>query len=195
MILYVPFQDLFYDFSVGSSSNNVPDAQNSFWDEVFLEEEEEDEDDNDDDYIFEDYQNASDLNNVAIENFDHLDLPPGVEATFPWWKTFTSKEKNQRTEEDEIDVNYKNFKQFDTVQEFSDHYFFKRMPELADSMAKKVTGFVSFSLPFLPYFLVSDWLKHLAAAQSMGKGDPARVETFRERFARSLLFLRLNSST
>ncbi|KAJ1281846.1 hypothetical protein BS78_03G005200 [Paspalum vaginatum] len=100
------------------------------------EEEEEDyymEDDCDDGdgevYDEDDYDDfdEADFNQHLADKFDDLDLPPGVEATVPWLQKIEAKEevreppKSSTGEENEN--KYKRFKQFDTVQNFSDHHY------------------------------------------------------------------------
>lgn len=74
----------------------------------------------------------NDCNFSLAAKFDEMDLPPGVEATVPWLEKPASElprvNKQKIVIEDEIDVKYKSFKQFDTVQDHSDHYFSR--PEL-----------------------------------------------------------------
>lgn len=100
------------------------------------EEEEEDyymEDDCDDDgdgYDEDDYDfDEADFNQHLADKFDDLDLPPGVEATVPWLQKIAPqdevKEPSKSTTADENANKYKQFKQFDTVQNFSDHHFAK----------------------------------------------------------------------
>lgn len=61
--------------------------------------------------------------------FDDLDLPTGIEATVPRLKNAeieASRKTNKKLVlEDEIDVKYRSFKQFDCVCDYSDHYFSK----------------------------------------------------------------------
>ncbi|XP_072967835.1 putative ubiquitin-conjugating enzyme E2 38 [Typha angustifolia] len=89
-----------------------------------------DEDYYEDEYDMQLYEN--DCNFSLAAKFDDLDLPPGVEATVPWLQKppaeTSSKSKQVNVIEDEIDVKFKLFKQFDTVQDHSDHYYSR--PEL-----------------------------------------------------------------
>ncbi|RWW14899.1 hypothetical protein GW17_00021282 [Ensete ventricosum] len=82
-------------------------------------------DDYDYEYDAEDIDNDSDLNLAA--KFDDLDLPTGIELTVPWLEVPSTKElrknKDKMVIEDEINVKYRSFKQFDTVQDYEDHYF------------------------------------------------------------------------
>ncbi|XP_074560203.1 uncharacterized protein LOC141816296, partial [Curcuma longa] len=74
---------------------------------------------------------GKDSNLVSAAKFHDIDLPTGVEAPEPWFKKPAAEEPKKNKKiivEDEIDVNYKSFKQFDTVREHSDHYFSR--PEL-----------------------------------------------------------------
>ncbi|KAF9610926.1 hypothetical protein IFM89_025736 [Coptis chinensis] len=77
--------------------------------------------------------------------FDAADLPPGVEASVPWLDEHEEKQKlganlpseaslaarsspltvNGVTEEEE-DIMFREFKSFDTVQDFTDHHFCKQ---------------------------------------------------------------------
>lgn len=90
------------------------------------------EDDCDDyDYDYGADTSEKDFNLVLAAKFDDIDLPTGVEAPVPWLKNPAAEEPKKNKKiiiEDEIDVNYKSFKQFDTVREHSDHYFSR--PEL-----------------------------------------------------------------
>lgn len=88
---------------------------------------------NDDDIYEDDYSSMQD-------QFDNVDLPPGVEASLPWLKDISSCECKQavafsRTESsskakvDETDdivmQKFQQFKQFDTVDSFPDHHYDK----------------------------------------------------------------------
>ncbi|XP_064943843.1 putative ubiquitin-conjugating enzyme E2 38 isoform X1 [Musa acuminata AAA Group] len=55
--------------------------------------------------------------------FDDLDLPPGVEATVPWLDN--SAPKSSSNSKQETDIKFNSFKQFNIVQDFSDHHFAK----------------------------------------------------------------------
>ena len=91
------------------------------------------EDDCDDDfdgYDEDDYDfDEADFNQHLADKFDDLDLPPGVEATVPWLQKTTPKEDVKEPPKsntaDENANKYTQFKQFDTVQNFSDHYYAK----------------------------------------------------------------------
>ena len=70
-----------------------------------------------------------DYNQLLADKFDHLDLPPGVEATVPWLqkveRDVPGKFKSMSEIEEEIAKKYNFFKQFDTVEDFSDHHYTK----------------------------------------------------------------------
>jgi len=74
------------------------------------------------------------------DQFDSVDLPPGVEASLPWLKDISSSECKQavafpRTESsskgkvdetnDTVMQKFQQFKQFDTVDSFPDHHYDK----------------------------------------------------------------------
>ncbi|ONK69125.1 uncharacterized protein A4U43_C05F19610 [Asparagus officinalis] len=69
----------------------------------------------------------SDYNSSLAAKFDVLDLPTGIEADVPWLQR-PAPEKPIASQpkiviEDAIDLKFKAFKQFDTVQGHLDHYF------------------------------------------------------------------------
>lgn len=70
---------------------------------------------------------AADFNQQLADKFDDLDLPPGVEATVPWLQKLAAAEEEDDMSslktEDEIDKKYKSFRQFYTVEKFSDHHY------------------------------------------------------------------------
>ncbi|XP_078169329.1 putative ubiquitin-conjugating enzyme E2 23 isoform X2 [Carex rostrata] len=96
----------------------------------------------DDDFFDEDYDNL-DYGNTAMDTdpsfnledkFFGLDIPTGVEAPVPWMQkcfgsgsgsSSGSKGKQPKVVDDEIDINYKAFKQFDTVRDYTDHYYMR----------------------------------------------------------------------
>ncbi|KAE9601061.1 hypothetical protein Lal_00023863 [Lupinus albus] len=114
------------------------------------------------DYGFDFYYNDDD--DDAYENdylslmdqFDNVDLPPGVEATVPWLKDIAPSESKQgvapasaessskgKTEEteDEVMQKFRRFKQFDTVDAYPDHFYDKEGAKEAQSpknWAKKI---------------------------------------------------------
>ncbi|KAM3401533.1 hypothetical protein ACQJBY_005949 [Aegilops geniculata] len=83
----------------------------------------------DDDNEGSDYEfDESDFNQQLADKFDDLDLPPGVEASVPWLQKAATDDgpgnfKSMSEIEDEIGKKYKFFKQFDTVEDFSDHHY------------------------------------------------------------------------
>jgi ubiquitin-conjugating enzyme E2 O len=70
---------------------------------------------------------TADFNQQLTDKFDGLDLPPGVEATVPWLLKAPTDEpgkyKSMKEIDDEIAKKYNFFKQFDTVEDFSDHHY------------------------------------------------------------------------
>lgn len=90
----------------------------------------EDDCDDDDGYYEDDYDfDEADFNQHLADKFDDLDLPPGVEATVPWLQKIAPKEEAKQPPKsnaaDENTNKYNQFKQFDTVQNFSDHHYAK----------------------------------------------------------------------
>ncbi|CAO2199720.1 unnamed protein product [Urochloa humidicola] len=140
----------------GSSSTSSslqisePEPQDLGPGKIQEEKEEEDyymEDDCDDDgdgYDEDDYEfDEADFNQHLADKFDDLDLPPGVEATVPWLQKIAAKEEAKEPSKSSIaDVNankYNKFKQFDTVQNFSDHHYAKNFQgEPARAWSKRV---------------------------------------------------------
>ncbi|KAK4261744.1 hypothetical protein QN277_004701 [Acacia crassicarpa] len=130
--------------SMSSNNANSPNSGVSYQDEndeMNEEEEEEEEDDyaydfyDNDDFIYQD-------DYTSMQNqFDSVDLPPGVEASLPWLKDFDSNvskqdvasghaESSSMGKRKEIEVavlqTSEQFKQFDTVDSFQDHYYDKQ---------------------------------------------------------------------
>ncbi|XP_020271069.1 uncharacterized protein LOC109846256 [Asparagus officinalis] len=100
------------------SNSNLSDLYDDYY---------ENEDENEDEYYaYDDDMIDNDYNYGLAAKFDDLDLPPGVEATVPWLDKPASesqrKDKNIVLEEN-TDVRYKSFKQFDTVEDYSDHHY------------------------------------------------------------------------
>ncbi|KAG1335047.1 putative ubiquitin-conjugating enzyme E2 38 [Cocos nucifera] len=88
---------------------------------------EEEEDDDDEDYEYDAELIDNDCNYSLAAKFDDLDLPPGVEASVAWLQksepeTSIDFKLRARTG-DEIDGKFKSFKQFDAVEDYSDHYY------------------------------------------------------------------------
>lgn len=72
------------------------------------------------------------------DQFDNVDLPPGVEASLPWLKDIASSECKQaaahahtesstkgKVTNDTVMQKFQQFKQFDTVDSFPDHHYDK----------------------------------------------------------------------
>nr|CAB3459785.1 unnamed protein product [Digitaria exilis] len=92
--------------------------------------EDDDDDCYDDDNDGSDYEyDPADYNQLLADKFDHLDLPTGVEASVPWLqkveRDVPGKFKSMSEIEEEIAKKYNFFKQFDTVDDFSDHHYAK----------------------------------------------------------------------
>jgi hypothetical protein len=88
----------------------------------------EDDCDDDDGYDEDEYEfDEAGFNQHLADKFDVMDLPPGVEATVPWLQKIAPKEEDPRPSDvdttDENTKKYNQFKQFDTVQNFTDHHF------------------------------------------------------------------------
>ncbi|GJN06549.1 hypothetical protein PR202_ga24287 [Eleusine coracana subsp. coracana] len=88
----------------------------------------EDDCDEDEGYDEDEYEfDQADFNQHLADKFDGMDLPPGVEATVPWLQKIAPKEQDDGSSgvntEDENTKKLNQFKQFDTVQNFSDHHF------------------------------------------------------------------------
>lgn len=121
-------------------------------------EEEEDfayEEDDYENYEFDDtlYENEYDYNLSA--KFDDLDIPPGVEATLPWLQK-TAAEMSNKTKpipilDDKVDEKYNTFKQFDTVDGHSDHYYVK--PELRKALVVKKVMVLTCPVHPLPSYI------------------------------------------
>ncbi|KXG31481.1 putative ubiquitin-conjugating enzyme E2 38 [Sorghum bicolor] len=172
---------------VGSSSNSslkISEPQ-----QIQEEEEEEEdyymEDDCDDDgdgYDEDDYEfDEADFNQHLADKFDDLDLPPGVEATVPWLQKIAPKEEAKEPPKsntaDENENKYTQFKQFDTVQNFSDHYYAKNSNgEPTRAWSKRVQHdwkLLEKDLPAYIYVRVAEDRMDLLRAAIIGpKGTP-----------------------
>ncbi|KAF6997485.1 hypothetical protein CFC21_013702 [Triticum aestivum] len=75
----------------------------------------------------------------GFKKFDGLDIPPGMEAPLPWLqKTAAEMSSNSKPIpilDEKVDERYSTFKQFDTVDGHSDHYYVK--PELRKALVVK----------------------------------------------------------
>ncbi|PWA84111.1 ubiquitin-conjugating enzyme/RWD-like protein [Artemisia annua] len=143
--------------SLSLSSENM--NSNDYVDDTIEEEDDDDGafdyDDDDGDYMFDndqDNDNDDDDNDYLSmqAQFDNVDLPPGVEASFSWLGNPVSAEAKLGTDvassssvpvavespvcesaetkelvlsEEEMKIKYKDFKLFDIVADFSDHHF------------------------------------------------------------------------
>ncbi|KAK7283995.1 hypothetical protein RIF29_13746 [Crotalaria pallida] len=111
--------------------------------------------DDDDDYFDDDDDIYEDDYSSLMNQFDSVDLPPGVEASVPWLKDIessdckkkgigfaraesSSKEKVEETKDDTME-RFRQFKQFDTVDDYPDHFYLKE-PEVQrpKNWAKKI---------------------------------------------------------
>ncbi|KQJ82186.1 putative ubiquitin-conjugating enzyme E2 38 isoform X2 [Brachypodium distachyon] len=114
-----------------STSDSLQMAEPELQDFNYGEAEEEDyymdDDDGDGDGDESEYEfDEADFNQQLADKFDDLDLPPGVEATVPWLQKIEDSGVSTTSElefEDDITKKYKAFKQFYTVQNFSDHHY------------------------------------------------------------------------
>ncbi|XP_027342678.1 putative ubiquitin-conjugating enzyme E2 38 [Abrus precatorius] len=137
--------DLCKSCTSGSLNSNNQNGSNS---DISCQEDEDMIDDDDDadedpDYVSDFYFNddiyEDDYLNMQ-DQFDSVDLPPGVEAALPWLKDISSSECKQdiafaRTEssskgkseetEDSVMNKFRQFKQLDTVDYFPDHHYDK----------------------------------------------------------------------
>lgn len=142
--------DLCKSSTSGSLNSNNPNGSNfdnscQDDDEDMVEDDDDDADEDpgydtdlyyDDEDIFED-----DYSNM-LDQFDNVDLPPGVEASLPWLKGIASSEcksavafahaeagsSSKGTVDESKDVvmqKFQQFKKFDTVDSFPDHHYDK----------------------------------------------------------------------
>lgn len=143
-ILYL-LQDAFPKILMGSNTDNVvecdalEDAEKSSQPDVadsnsnlsdicddYCEED-------DDEYEYDEDIIDNDCSYGLAAKFDDLDLPPGVEATVPWLqKTAPERPRSDKdiVLEGDIDVKLNSFKQFDTVEDYSDHFYAKDIKDL-----------------------------------------------------------------
>jgi len=122
-----------------------------------------------------------DYNQLLADKFDHLDLPPGVEATVPWLqkveRDVPGKFKSMSEIEEEIAKKYNFFKQFDTVEDFSDHHYAKAsVGKARKEWAKRIQhewSLLEKDLPALIYVRVSENRMDLLRAVMIGpQGTP-----------------------
>ncbi|KAL5229737.1 hypothetical protein ABZP36_028513 [Zizania latifolia] len=85
-----------------------------------------------DDYDYDSALYENEYNYSLAAKFDDLDIPTGVEAPLPWLQKAATEMPNMNRPvnivDDKVDEKYDAFKQFDTVDDHSDHYYSK--PEL-----------------------------------------------------------------
>ncbi|KAL2343375.1 hypothetical protein Fmac_004660 [Flemingia macrophylla] len=139
------------------------------------------------DIIEDDYSSMQD-------QFDNVDLPPGVEASLPWLKDISSSESKQaiaiaRTEssskgkvdetEDMVMQKFRQFKQFGTVDSFPDHHYDKEGTSDAQkpkNWAKKIQDewkILEENLPETIFVRVSETRMELLRAVIVGpQGTP-----------------------
>jgi ubiquitin-conjugating enzyme E2 O len=139
-----PWVDLkmFQDDAVYNYSDDYPYEG---FDEDYAYDEDEYEDDGYDASLVE-----SEYNYSLSSKFDNLDIPPGVEPSLPWMQKteIANKSKPTKIVDAKIEEKYKVFKQFDTVDDHSDHYYSK--PELRKVQVVKKVRF--FTCPLYPSF-------------------------------------------
>ncbi|KAL5997642.1 ubiquitin-conjugating enzyme [Asimina triloba] len=130
-------------------ANNNDDlaANNDDIDEAYEDDENFDYDDNDD-MDYDDYDDDIDYLDYETNldaQFDAVDLPAGVEASVPWLtdpsQPSTSKAKDVR--EDDVEKKYKEFKHFDVVADYSDHYYADPKEKSRNSFSHVVSQAVS----------------------------------------------------
>lgn len=107
-------------------------------------------DDDDGDYMFENFEADYESHYLSMQaQFDNVDLPPGVEASFSWLndheistppfcknsdiasssssvlpnETSSSVVEKEDISKEEVKKKFENFKLFDIVDDFSDHHF------------------------------------------------------------------------
>jgi ubiquitin-conjugating enzyme E2 O len=126
-----------------TSYNYSDDYPYEGFDEEYAYDEDEYEDDGYDASLVE-----SDYNYSLSSKFDSLDIPFGVEASLPWTQKtameIANKTKPTKIVDDKIEKKYMAFKQFDTVDDHSDHYFSK--PELRKVQVVRKVSFFTFFL-------------------------------------------------
>lgn len=104
----------------------------------------------------------SEYNYSLTAKFDGL-AAPGAEASLPWLQKTSienaSKTKPTKTMNEITDEKYKAFKQFDTVNDHSDHYYLK--PELRKvQIVKKVKSFFPV-LSIICFFIILNFLSSI----------------------------------
>ncbi|KAK2383983.1 putative ubiquitin-conjugating enzyme E2 [Trifolium repens] len=133
------------DISCHDDDEDVIDDDDDVIDDDALEDPDYDSDYYDDDIFEDDYS-------FMQEQFDNADLPPGVEASLPWLKDIGSSDckqavahvnpesssKGQLDESsDTVMQNFRQFKQFDTVDSFPDHFYDKKAASTSEAQRPK----------------------------------------------------------
>ncbi|TKY59796.1 putative ubiquitin-conjugating enzyme E2 38 [Spatholobus suberectus] len=140
----------------GSNSDvSCPDDEDMIDDDADMIDDDADEDPDYADFYYNDDIYEDDYSSMQ-DQFDSVDLPPGVEAPLPWLKDISSSECKQavafsRIEssskgkvdetEDMVMQKFRQFKQFDTVDSFPDHHYDKEgtsEPQKPKNWAKKI---------------------------------------------------------
>lgn len=131
------------DICKSSMSSNHPNSPSSDISYLFMNDDDGDVDEDADD-AFDFYENDDFMyedDYASMQNqFDNVDLPPGVEASLPWLKDFdlsvskqdvasdhtesSSRGKGEETENAVIQK-FQQFKQFDMVDSYKDHFYDK----------------------------------------------------------------------
>lgn len=101
----------------------------------------------DDDDIYEDDYS------LMQDQFDNVDLPPGVEASLPWLKDISSSEckpavahvhpessSKEKVDEstDTVMQKFRQFKSFDTVDSFPDHHYDKDCASVSEAQVRYI---------------------------------------------------------
>eukprot|EP00262_Sarcandra_glabra_P019415 TRINITY_DN7309_c0_g1_i1.p1 TRINITY_DN7309_c0_g1~~TRINITY_DN7309_c0_g1_i1.p1 ORF type:complete len:508 (+),score=68.71 TRINITY_DN7309_c0_g1_i1:241-1764(+) len=101
------------------------------------------------------FMDMNDIYNIGAQ-FDTMDLPPWVEAPIPWLQNpscpmpvassstvlrQTNSSKLREGSEGEVERKFRSFKQFDTVNDYSDHHYTgsSRVSFLGNSLMKKAS--------------------------------------------------------
>jgi len=123
--------------SVEPDDSNLSDIYDDYYED----------DDDGDDYEYDDDVVDNDCSYGLAAKFDDLDLPPGVEVTVPWLQPERPRSDKNIVLEEDIDIKFKSFKQFDTVDDYSDHHYAK-----ANKDVKKVQLIIQLSFSY--YFII-----------------------------------------
>ncbi|XP_061338487.1 putative ubiquitin-conjugating enzyme E2 38 [Gastrolobium bilobum] len=151
--------DLCKSSTSGSLNSNNPNGSNSDIscqdDDDMIDDDEDEDPDYGSDFYYNDDVYADDYSSMQ-DQFDSVDLPPGVEASLPWLKDIPSSECKHAiafahaessskgkvdVTEDTVMQKFGQFKQFDTVDSYPDHYYDKEgasEPQRPKNWAKKI---------------------------------------------------------